>query len=71
VLFELIGARYERRSLPVTANQPFGQWAKSSQTRFSENHAAPANATDFFNSLLGLCQGPVEPGCASLGAVSG
>ena len=26
VLFELIGARYERRSLLVTANQPFGEW---------------------------------------------
>lgn len=26
VLFELISARYERRSLLVTANQPFGQW---------------------------------------------
>jgi DNA replication protein DnaC len=28
VLFELIGARYERRSLLVTANQPFGEWRK-------------------------------------------
>ncbi len=28
VLFELIGARYERRSLLVTANQAFGQWGK-------------------------------------------
>jgi len=26
VLFELIGARYERRSILVTANQSFGQW---------------------------------------------
>lgn len=26
VLFELISARYERRSILVTANQPFGQW---------------------------------------------
>lgn len=26
VLFELISTRYERRSLLVTANQPFGQW---------------------------------------------
>jgi hypothetical protein len=26
VLFELIAARYERRSLMVTANQPFGEW---------------------------------------------
>lgn len=28
VLFELIGARYENRSLLVTANQPFGEWGK-------------------------------------------
>ena len=28
VLFELIGARYERRSLLITANQPFGEWGK-------------------------------------------
>lgn len=27
VLFELISARYERRSLAITANQPFGAWA--------------------------------------------
>ena len=26
VLFELIGTRYERRSLLITANQPFGDW---------------------------------------------
>jgi DNA replication protein DnaC len=26
VLFELIAARYERRSLLVTANKPFGEW---------------------------------------------
>ncbi len=28
VLFELIGARYERRSILITANQPFGDWGK-------------------------------------------
>jgi DNA replication protein DnaC len=28
VLFELIGARYERRSMLITANQPFGEWGK-------------------------------------------
>jgi DNA replication protein DnaC len=28
VIFELIGARYERRSLLITANQPFGEWGK-------------------------------------------
>lgn len=28
VIFELIGSRYERRSLLITANQPFGEWGK-------------------------------------------
>jgi len=28
VLFELISARYEQRSLLITANQPFGEWGK-------------------------------------------
>jgi DNA replication protein DnaC len=28
VLFELIGARYERRSMLITANQPFAEWSK-------------------------------------------
>lgn len=28
VLFELIGARYERRSIMITANQPFGEWGR-------------------------------------------
>ena len=27
-MFELISARYERRSLLITANQPFGEWGK-------------------------------------------
>lgn len=27
-LFELISARYERRSIMITANQPFGEWNK-------------------------------------------
>ena len=26
MLFELIAARYERRSLLITSNQPFGEW---------------------------------------------
>ena len=29
VLFELIAARYERRSMLITANQPFGEWGKA------------------------------------------
>jgi DNA replication protein DnaC len=28
VLFELIGARYEHRSMLITANQPFADWNK-------------------------------------------
>ena len=28
VLFELIGSRYEHRSMLITANQPFGEWGK-------------------------------------------
>jgi DNA replication protein DnaC len=28
VLFELIGSRYERHSLLISANQPFGEWGK-------------------------------------------
>jgi len=28
VLFELIGSRYERRSMLITANQPLGDWGK-------------------------------------------
>ena len=28
MLFELISACYERRSLLITANQPFGDWGK-------------------------------------------
>ena len=27
-MFELISARYEQRSLLITANQPFGEWGK-------------------------------------------
>jgi DNA replication protein DnaC len=33
VLFELIAARYERRSMLITANQPFGEWDKIFRTR--------------------------------------
>ena len=33
VLFEIIGCRYERRSMLITANQPFGEWGKVFQTK--------------------------------------
>lgn len=32
-LFELISTRYERRSMIITANQPFGEWGKVFQDR--------------------------------------
>jgi len=41
VLFELISARYERRSLLVTANQAFGEWGKIFQ-----DHAMTLAAID-------------------------
>lgn len=41
VLFELIGARYERRSTLITANQPFGEWEK-----IFPNHAMTLAAVD-------------------------
>ena len=33
VLFELIATGYERRSLLITANQPFGEWARFSPSK--------------------------------------
>jgi hypothetical protein len=27
-VFELIGSRYERRSMLITANEPFGEWGR-------------------------------------------
>jgi DNA replication protein DnaC len=41
VLFELIGVRYERRSMLVTANQSFGQWG-----RIFPDHAMTLAAID-------------------------
>lgn len=41
VLFELIAARYERRSMMITANQPFGEWGKIFQ-----DHAMTLAAID-------------------------
>jgi DNA replication protein DnaC len=40
VLFELINARYQRRSLLITADQPFGEWGKIFQTRLSTTTGA-------------------------------
>lgn len=41
VIFELIAARYERRSLFITANQPFGEWH-----RIFPDHAMALAAVD-------------------------
>ena len=41
VLFELIGARYERRSMLITANQPFAAW-----NRIFPDHAMMIAAVD-------------------------
>ena len=43
VLFELISARYERRSMLITANQPFGEWGKifSGSSHDARGHRSP------------------------------
>ena len=48
VLFELISARYEQRSLLITANQPFGQW-----DQIFPDHAMTVAAVD-----RGWCTAP-------------
>jgi DNA replication protein DnaC len=35
LFFQLVSARYERASLIVTSNKPFGRWARSSATTWS------------------------------------
>ena len=42
VLFDAISARYERRSLLITANQPFGEWGKRT-SRSGDEHRSGAN----------------------------
>ena len=32
LFFQLVSSRYERASLIVTSNKPFGRWARSSAT---------------------------------------
>jgi DNA replication protein DnaC len=44
VLFELIAARYEQRSMLITANQPFGEWA----------HCLIENVTEQVRPVTGL-----------------
>jgi DNA replication protein DnaC len=40
VLFELISARYERRSILITANQPFGEWGCQRAPKFPQMWAS-------------------------------
>ena len=47
VLFELISARYERRSILITANQPFGEW-----NRVFPDPAMTLAAVDSVRALL-------------------
>ena len=62
VLFELISARYERRSLLITANQPFGDWDRV----FPDETTAVAGAL----SLRTAARSAVRPSSAhSRGAV--
>ena len=35
LFFQLVSSRYERASLIVTSNKPFGRWARSSATKWS------------------------------------
>lgn len=45
VLFELISARYEHRSILITANQPFGEWNRGlSRSGHDTRRSRPARA---------------------------
>jgi DNA replication protein DnaC len=59
VLFELIGTRYEYRSMLITANQPFGEWGKVFPDHDARGHR-PARASrhhpeDERRELQALC----------------
>lgn len=55
VLFELIGARYERRSMLITANQPFAEW-----NQVFPNHAMLIAAIDRLVHHAIICELNVE-----------
>jgi DNA replication protein DnaC len=55
VLFELIGARYERRSMLITANQPFADW-----NRVFPDHAMMIAAIDRLVHHSIICEMNVE-----------
>jgi hypothetical protein len=55
VLFELIAARYERRSLLVTANKPFGSPPRACCARFLRNRI------DRLLTIDGTTSSPTRP----------
>ena len=64
VLFELISVRYERRSLLITANQPFGEWHKV----FPDETTAVAVQVDRCEPAGEPCKGPQGPGAEYAGS---
>ncbi|CAD6524378.1 hypothetical protein LMG28140_01605 [Paraburkholderia metrosideri] len=53
VLFELIGARYECRSLLLTANEPFGDWNKVFPEQFVDpTHQVFVSLADLLRPIV-------------------
>jgi DNA replication protein DnaC len=53
MLFELIGSRYERRSMLITANQPFGAWRRKPSTpRYARPQTWARTAADTRNNQI-------------------
>ena len=55
VLFELISARYERRSMLITANQPFGEWGKIFPDQAMTLAATPVERKPPWLATAGRC----------------
>jgi len=64
VLFELISARYERRSMLITANQPFGAWGK-----IFPDQAMTLAAIDRLVHHATILESRVEDGRGGLGPI--
>ncbi len=65
VLFELISARYERRSMLITANQPFAEWGKVfSEPRITESRSsrsARGSHHDYRSEAFALWSAAYDP----------
>jgi DNA replication protein DnaC len=62
VLFELISAHYERRSLLITANQPFGEWGEVSTVSVDESEqAVPRHAGEHSELQERFAEGTATP----------